>query len=47
VLSADTGSMLTLLALTAPVAAIVALDVLAARFGRDSRPGFDERMPLA
>jgi len=39
--------MLTLLALITPVAAIVGFDVLAARFARDSRPGFDERTPLA
>ena len=40
-------SMITLLAITAPLAAIGALDVLASKFGRDSRPGFDERTPLS
>ncbi len=47
--SADTEStMITmLLAISAPLAAIGALDVLASRFARDSRPGFDERTPLA
>jgi hypothetical protein len=39
--------MITLLAITAPLAAIGALDALASRFARDSRPGFDERRPLA
>lgn len=43
----DTGSMITLLAITAPLAALGALDVLASKFARDSRPGFDERLPLA
>ena len=39
--------MITLLAITAPLVAIGALDALASRFARDSRPGFDERLPLA
>ena len=39
--------MITLLAITAPLAAIGVLDALAARYGRDSRPGFDERTPLS
>ena len=39
--------MTTLLAITAPLAAIGALDLLAAKFARDSRPGFDEREPLS
>ena len=39
--------MLTFIAITAPLAAIGALDFLAAKFARDSRPGFDERAPLS
>ena len=39
--------MTTLLAITAPLAAIGVLDLLASKFARDSRPGFDERAPLA
>ena len=39
--------MTTLLAITAPLAAIGALDLLASKFARDSRPGFDERAPLS
>ncbi len=39
--------MITLIAITAPLAAIGALDVLASKFARDSRPGFDERTPLS
>ena len=39
--------MITLLAISAPLAAIGALDLLAAKFARDSRPGFDERAPLS
>ena len=39
--------MINFIAITAPLAAIGALDLLAARFARDSRPGFDERAPLS
>jgi hypothetical protein len=39
--------MITLLAIATPVAIVGALDVLAARYGADTRPGFDERRPLA
>ena len=39
--------MTILLAITVPLAAIGALDLLAAKFARDSRPGFDERAPLS
>jgi hypothetical protein len=39
--------MLTLIAIAAPLAAIGVLDALASKFARDSRPGFDERHPLA
>ena len=39
----DTGCMITLLAIAIPVAI---MDVLALRFGADTRPGFDERKPL-
>jgi hypothetical protein len=36
--------MITLLAIAVPV---VIFDVLAFRYGADSRPGFDERAPLS
>ena len=39
--------MITLLAITAPLAAIGALDFLASRWATDSRPGFDERRQLS
>jgi hypothetical protein len=39
--------MITLIAITVPLAAIGVLDALASKFARDSRPGFDERHPLA
>jgi hypothetical protein len=39
--------MITLIAIAAPLAAIGVLDALASKFARDSRPGFDERHPLA
>jgi hypothetical protein len=38
--------MITLLAIVAPVAVLGAIDVLAAKFGAESRPGFDERTPI-
>jgi hypothetical protein len=38
--------MITILAIAAPLAAAVALDALAAKFGAESRPGFDERTPI-
>jgi hypothetical protein len=38
--------MITLLAIATPVAIVGAIDVLAAKFGADSRPGFDERGPI-
>jgi hypothetical protein len=43
---ADTSCMLTILAIAAPLAALGAIDVLAAKFGADTRPGFDERLPI-
>jgi hypothetical protein len=38
--------MITLLAIAAPIAALGAIDALAAKFGADTRPGFDERSPI-
>jgi len=38
--------MITLLAITVPVAVMGAIDALAVRFGADTRPGFDERNPI-
>jgi hypothetical protein len=39
--------MVTALAVAIPLMVVGAIDVLAMRYGRDSRPGFDERHPLA
>jgi hypothetical protein len=38
--------MITLLSIAAPIAVLGALDVLAAKFGAETRPGFDERSPI-
>jgi hypothetical protein len=38
--------MITLIAIAAPVAIMGAIDALAAKFGAESRPGFDERTPI-
>jgi hypothetical protein len=38
--------MITLIAIAAPLAALGAIDALAARFGADTRPGFDEKSPI-
>jgi hypothetical protein len=38
--------MITLIAIAAPIAVMGAIDVLAAKFGAESRPGFDERTPI-
>jgi hypothetical protein len=38
--------MITLLAITAPLAVMGAIDALAAKYGADTRPGFDERSPI-
>jgi len=38
--------MITLIAIAAPVAALGAFEALVAKFGADSRPGFDERTPI-
>ena len=38
--------MITILAIAAPLAALGAIDALAARSGADTRPGFDERSPI-
>jgi hypothetical protein len=43
----DNGHMITLLAIAVPLAIWGAIDVLALKFGTDSRPGFDERRPLS
>ena len=39
--------MITLLAITLPVALMGAFDALALKFGAEDRPGFDERAPLS
>ncbi len=38
--------MITLIAIAAPLAALGAIDALAAKFGADTRPGFDEKSPI-
>jgi hypothetical protein len=38
--------MITLLAIAAPMAVLGAIDALAARYGAETRPGFDERTPI-
>jgi hypothetical protein len=38
--------MITILAIAVPLAALGAIDALAAKFGADTRPGFDERTPI-
>jgi hypothetical protein len=38
--------MITLLAIAAPVAILGAIDALAAKYGAETRPGFDERTPI-
>jgi hypothetical protein len=38
--------MITLIAIAAPLAIMGAIDALAAKYGADSRPGFDERTPI-
>ena len=38
--------MITLLAIAVPLGAIGVIDALAARYGAESRPGFDERTPI-
>jgi hypothetical protein len=38
--------MITLIAIAAPFAVMGAIDALAAKFGAESRPGFDEREPI-
>ena len=37
-------SMITALAILTPIAVFGVLDVLAMKFGAESRPGFDERI---
>jgi hypothetical protein len=43
----DNDHMFTLLAIAVSLAAWAGFDVLALKFGADSRPGFDERRPLS
>jgi hypothetical protein len=43
----DNDHMITLIAIAVPLAVWGAVDVLALKFGADSRPGFDERRPLS
>jgi hypothetical protein len=43
----DNGHMITLIAIAVPLAVWGAVDVLALKYGADSRPGFDERRPLS
>jgi hypothetical protein len=38
--------MITILAIAVPLAALGALDALAAKYGAETRPGFDERTPI-
>jgi hypothetical protein len=38
--------MITLIAIAAPLAVMGAIDALAAKYGADTRPGFDERTPI-
>jgi hypothetical protein len=38
--------MITFIAIAAPLAVMGAIDALAAKYGADSRPGFDERTPI-
>ena len=45
-MAADNGCMITLIAIAAPIAVMGAIDALAAKYGADTRPGFDERTPI-
>ena len=38
--------MITLIAIAVPLAVMGAVDVLALKYGAESRPGFDERSPI-
>ena len=42
----DTGCMITIIAIATPLVALGAIDALAAKFGAESRPGFDEKTPI-
>ena len=44
--ASDNGCMITLIAIAAPIAVMGAIDALAAKYGADTRPGFDERTPI-
>jgi hypothetical protein len=39
--------MITLLAISAPIAVVGALSILVMKLGAEDRPGFDERSPLS
>jgi hypothetical protein len=39
--------MITFISIAIPFVVLGALDALASRYGRDSRPFFDERRPIA
>jgi hypothetical protein len=38
--------MITFLSIAAPLAVLGAIDALAAKFGAETRPGFDEKSPI-
>jgi hypothetical protein len=38
--------MLTLIAIAVPLAVMGVVDALAAKYGAETRPGFDERAPI-
>ena len=42
----DTHYMITLIAIAVPLVVMGAVDALASKYGVDSRPGFDERLPF-
>ena len=43
----DTALMITLISIAVPLAVMGAVDVLALKYGAESRPGFDERTPIS
>ena len=42
----DTALMITLISIAIPLAVMGAVDVLALKYGAESRPYFDERTPI-
>jgi hypothetical protein len=44
--SFHTECMITLIAIAVPVAVMGVVDALAAKYGAETRPGFDERTPI-